>query len=118
MTNKVNLDATLQGQSKQLTRKHGGSTTEFTAPLTRQAALRRHLKGDDHMDTHEDIRALIRRHMEEMWHARKPQVVEHTTHPERTTHGLTDDEVRGHEQHQEVVRSYQEAFSDLRFRIE
>ncbi len=70
------------------------------------------------MAAHEDIRALIRHHMEEMWHARQPHIVEHTTHGHRTTQGLTGDEVRGHEQHKELISSYQEAFSDLRFRIE
>ena len=70
------------------------------------------------MAAHEDIRALIRRHMEEMWHAQRPQVVEQTTHAHRMTHGLTDDAIHGHEQHTEVIRAHQEAFSDLQFSIE
>ena len=70
------------------------------------------------MATHKDIRTLIRRHMEEMWHARQPQVIAETTHAHRTTHGLTHDSIRGHDQHTEVINSHQEAFSDLHFRIE
>ncbi|GGJ43344.1 ester cyclase [Deinococcus roseus] len=67
---------------------------------------------------HQHMRKVIRQENEEMWHGNNPDVFQDSSHPHRVTHTLTFGDVVGHDAHGQLARTFQEAFSEHKMRID
>lgn len=67
---------------------------------------------------HEQVRELIRRELEGVWHKRNPIAYRETSHPHRVTHETNVGDLVGHDKHAEIAQLIHSAFSDYHFRID
>lgn len=70
------------------------------------------------MSSHDEIRALIRHHLEGVWASRDPEALHHTSHTDRVTNEPGHGEQRHLDHHKQAMTNYLGGVSDFHLRID